>query len=790
MCAASSSLFTREYVACAVSRHPDASSDSLTKFLPKFAEATLVVFCPLEPPAGEDTSSSSSQSSSDDTSDLSSQNGSSDEEGQAGQNHAGGDGDQPGQLPEHDAYSDSNVSIESKTVRAARSLHVAIDDQIDSESICVLAVASRECIIDTLASALYHRHAIGALRAPLVGLTFAEDSHCLQVIIAWLGDVMVEGLPQVHVLHAPFDSSTVHESIFDISNPESAMSLALFLFTLGEQITSELFAAYYADYSVPEDFLWRLDQVLVQDAPEVDLSLGDSIPAWLRGLKMQSYQNGEPVMDPEKLAPSSSALRRWNRRSPPVMPPEIVGDPTSIWLYDRGCRSSSAILLGYQRRYDSVMDNETNPRVVSMYREFLASYNLYDEATQPRWPREWTCVDDMPPVSKCIAPFQADLLTDILEGQGKKYTMPTLDLVDDMLAIVIDALADILNVVAQIVASDRPAGLPRQAVRSKFDVLNDRILFSTPLSDEMPTVVPLLDQMVNMPRNDLADFMRRPSVIHNKYLNTSMLGKRAVPLHIEGLMGGYVEDVHASHLRLSIFLLGEEHDRLIATPASREEQEYLDKHTEQLAAWGSAVEHTAQRALDDPRQLSCHSISGVVIPSVVPAHLRQRAAECSLVVHADPSESLFLPLLVVQYQRDPATRNNTMFSRLQMHLTAAAKFLAALGILDFPVFGVYVRSTLGVIVCAWKSSTVPAEDADIPMVHIFEWRCQKCDLATPLGAFNYATFLAYIRCVRAKELVRRFGEDERRVFLEKLERGDDSLEWTSEHQNEMASPGA
>ncbi|KAI0037454.1 hypothetical protein FA95DRAFT_1568153, partial [Auriscalpium vulgare] len=72
------------------------------------------------------------------------------------------------------------------------------------------------------------------------------------------------------------------------------------------------------------------------------------------------------------------------------------------------------------------------------------------------------------------------------------------------------------------------------------------------------------------------------------------------------------------------------------------------------------------------------------------------------------TKSLLLPLLVVQHGGEYHETDVVGPAKLRMHLTAAVKFLAALDVFDFVVFGVISRGPLAIVPCAWA----PSPDVD------------------------------------------------------------------------------
>ncbi|KAI0037635.1 hypothetical protein FA95DRAFT_1614025, partial [Auriscalpium vulgare] len=122
-------------------------------------------------------------------------------------------------------------------------------------------------------------------------------------------------------------------------------------------------------------------------------------------------------------------------------------------------------------------------------------------------------------------------------------------------------------------------------------------------------------------------------------------------------------------------------------------------------------------------------------------------------------------------------------------------FLVALDVWNFPVFGLITKGAVGIVVAAWAEPGgedwdvrlfhifIPDLDVDAgkklcpPVVRILERSCCLFDLATPLGAFHYTTFLSWLQDVHAKALVEVFDDAKHANFLKRLESGDESIKW-------------
>ncbi|EPQ57860.1 hypothetical protein GLOTRDRAFT_35386 [Gloeophyllum trabeum ATCC 11539] len=108
-----------------------------------------------------------------------------------------------------------------------------------------------------------------------------------------------------------------------------------------------------------------------------------------------------------------------------------------------------------------------------------------------------------------------------------------------------------------------------------------------------------------------------------------------------------------------------------------------------------------------------------------------------------------------------------------MYSVATAKFFSALGIEDFPVFALVAEGSLGVLTCLrWPSAQY---------VKMLEANARSFDIATPIGAFHFATFLCLLATEYADEVGRKL-EEVKGDFIRKYKNSDPSLRWNMKQQ--------
>ena len=84
------------------------------------------------------------------------------------------------------------------------------------------------------------------------------------------------------------------------------------------------------------------------------------------------------------------------------------------------------------------------------------------------------------------------------------------------------------------------------------------------------------------------------------------------------------------------------------------------------------------------------------------------ATEYQLVVSPPSicSYDIVLPRLLVEYKKTDQGKLKAL-NQLRMYLVAAVKFLAALDIYEYPVYGLATEGKIGRLIMAWTSATEP-----------------------------------------------------------------------------------
>ncbi|KAI0066297.1 hypothetical protein BV25DRAFT_1897758 [Artomyces pyxidatus] len=641
----------------------------------------------------------------------------------------------------------------------------------------VLLMAERGTIYDIMSSALYHRHVLGVTE-PIVGLTFEQGGHLLYVIIGWLEASGACNLPLVHVLHASFDiTDHLLQGVFDLTDMSSALKLAHFIVSIKDHINSVPSSAEEAHKRIakeeehPSHVRWRADQVeiVAEESLSID-TLNCAVEAWRSRVEreisgqsdddIKSSLHSRPIvgMGYDSNTPHISAqphfsqtkLTPWHRATLESMDTRNTGlffsrfagrkekkgesgakDGATLWLFDRACKLDAQMQpIFFRGRYDEFIPRTDIPQsAIPRYLEFLPFYKCYDDATGLRWPQDWTYKDALPQVRDHQYQEHSEaLLEEVLQRHDHSAFLEDQDVAD----VVLPSLQERFPEAVEFIAMARirytnayPYALPTSEARSLFDTLHMRKSF--------------LYYAKIRPRGGLGDLDLPPKF---------------------GACGACIALV-----------------RLAA------EGRYVECG-EALYFWAQSVGSAKRRLEESPVLGECDSLSVVEFSRFFPDDIFKRtsAANLALVSPVWPrpcgeavSRSLLLPLLVSVYQDCEVLHDRTGTNKLQVTLVASVKFLAALGIFDFPVFGLLTKGAEGVVMYAWMSSR-KHENEELQPVHIVERGCRSYDIRIPLDMWNYLSFLVYLRIVHAKELLRVL-EEKRDTILEKFEQGDQCLKW-------------
>ncbi|KAI0066324.1 hypothetical protein BV25DRAFT_1528306 [Artomyces pyxidatus] len=87
-----------------------------------------------------------------------------------------------------DLLYEDETSVENYVTDDTFARHLFLDKYEGADALCILVMADEEHIYEVIRSALYHRFTVLGVREPIIGLTFGQRGHTLQVVIGWLDD--------------------------------------------------------------------------------------------------------------------------------------------------------------------------------------------------------------------------------------------------------------------------------------------------------------------------------------------------------------------------------------------------------------------------------------------------------------------------------------------------------------------------------------------------------------------------------------------------------------------------
>ncbi|KAF9803916.1 hypothetical protein IEO21_09521 [Rhodonia placenta] len=153
--------------------------------------------------------------------------------------------------------------------------------------------------------------------------------------------------------------------------------------------------------------------------------------------------------------------------------------------------------------------------------------------------------------------------------------------------------------------------------------------------------------------------------------------------------------------------------------------------------------------------------------ALTPDHIKERLAISSTQArcqHNEPEMThLDLPLILVEY-KGLAMNHVQSQNQRRLHCTSAARFMEAIGIIEFPIFSVLSDGPLAVLATTW------VKDGMVSF-----------DVSNMLGAWHYASVIARIVVFWGTALANRF-EQVKDKFVEGVNKDDPRLRWTQTHQ--------
>ncbi|KIJ61469.1 hypothetical protein HYDPIDRAFT_42675 [Hydnomerulius pinastri MD-312] len=495
---------------------------------------------------------------------------------------------------------------------------------------------------------------------------------------------------------------------------------------------------------------------------------------------------------PENTAQSRSQSRYSNSRFARGDGGDLDGDASiNTWLFER-----NAFTIGRIKLSGEATDSA----------EINAMIDHYDSMTKFVWPQTWNAEVKLPEVDGAVKELKVELFRQYSDISQKTWARAPLDdrhvrALSDWLSALLFSTVGMYTLYAN---KARPVVYEAEA-RHEWDTLLYRFYVS---QSESVSQTAFLERNLNLPRNTAVD--------HD---NDSLFDQQ------KALANGYVAHCTAAQfalvsqpgLDLNASLLSQGDKEVgvlgVAIQASSQALNSLMQVPKSPGMRARVIEH----AMVEPTQGKCDAILVVPVDSKLPLELAlvqqsQKSQEPGLpessktsskrpqphsavrtnktnkTVLRDPVASscrepipeanygilpqtlegnVLLPSLVAEYKKHEHSPMAAL-NQGRIYCVAAVTFLAALGIEEYPVYGLVTNGNVGAVLLSWKS---PASKN----IYIMERSIRTFNLSRPIEAFQFAAFLLRLRD----------KDDElRRVFQERsyVRNGQAVTRWTMQEQ--------
>ncbi|EPQ59860.1 hypothetical protein GLOTRDRAFT_126155 [Gloeophyllum trabeum ATCC 11539] len=770
------SFYEAEYV---LPRHPMYQSNPLRKFMPKTAIASLIVCsAAIEMPDDRSVCSTSTDSqdgtgpSLDDLSDHASSPLSA-SSGRLRRKNEAADW-----LARHLHDEDSEESDESEddttTVACDPALNrhlLACASPRDTVHVPFLCLCEGDGIFGVLASALYQRLACG-IKTPIVGLTYHYGSPVLRVLVAWIGecDAPDGSLPPVHIAYEDNSGHPLSFGVFDLHHPVGSLRLA-------------------SPPTVP--FSWRSDLDPMEENNSDSDDSTCSIATWVQNMADATRDSDDP---------QSVALVK-------AMAPRQVQTRASGSTWSGGSSGGprSAVLSGFQ--------GENSNYAVRKYEEYATF----------QWPTEWETFEKMPAVDPLVEDLKRDLFM-VFQARQRDAKAPAASPSSGSVYEMISAKLSFILHVCRSVRQSRlaPSDAPNSyefETRLEWDILVREIM----RSDD---VCPLPERTLRLPKNinmenDFSEAYRGAvgtALLAQANLFSSASGARVgrEKTHFRSYAGRMAEAASS--------LLNEGYDVPGEEDAARSQEEPKSGRCDNICSFKFRgfyppgrddiykfhrliIQNDSKMSPPDPSEgqqpeplkasktrvrpeenlrpdsifgssrnesqyTKANSEQASAVPTTPTDETRPKTAgaETPGTSDVEASDSLYAPLLMVEYKKKhDANHVATATNQCRMYTVAASKFLAHLGICEFPTFGLIGTGSIGAVTCTYtmpapaqvRSNTSGAtieQTDDLEITYVVEAGARLFDLSTPIGVFHFSTFLCMLLHDHAKDMKAKLAE--------------------------------
>ncbi|KAJ7077154.1 hypothetical protein B0H15DRAFT_569586 [Mycena belliarum] len=711
-------------------------------------------------------------------------------------------------LPSHSTSIDSETVTSSSTTLSTEM--EAIDIPLDahilpgsgihvSAALPLLCIADEDNMLDLMTSVACQRHVWGIPR-PVVGFLHSKTASLAKLVLSWFD-------PATSTVHIAYDTKST-TGAFDFTDAASALAFAHLILSFSTDFSSILKRARAGCDN--NGFDWRSDNRVSQDvecgrnrvAWWVDHVTRSSPKSLSLLLKPPSSQLG-----PCSLAISEGAMSKSNHQTSSSFAARSISDTensdTIWWLIDRCVQTIGRIRF---------VNNPTNEQ-----QEINRQIGLYDEMCGLRTVED---MDTLPSVDEVLAPIRKTLIAQLPSASESSV------LTDAHRNILFGRLSALLSVtVGSYTLEAKRRNITVYEAESRHDW--DALLYHFyAQGTEIISPYVMLEHTIHYPRNDLFDEIEKESFIsgmENQLHLSSVLCVAALqaavapgdqppdgrakalsavnqaiefhsiftaldPSKVKAMLRTRSDKAPVSGKTDAILVLAIPKPNLRNKSAgiifdtglsalqkeAKEASNLKGKHTE----FKYAARDSSERGASAPRDTSIASESAARPVSVTATKMTDNdwatlqnpfdspSVEPDQLAVAVPSfhGHIILPHAVAEYKKGSDNPGKAL-NQGRMYLTSVISYYAALGIENYPFYGLVTSGTRGAILMGWKSQ-------EQKKIYLMERSIYQYDISSPAQAFQFATFLLRLRedQNKLKDLVEAKLKDNVDVLNSRLER--------------------
>ncbi|KAJ6611598.1 hypothetical protein B0H10DRAFT_353035 [Mycena sp. CBHHK59/15] len=612
-----------------------------------------------------------------------------------------------------------------------------------------LSFADSDNFVDLMSSVACQRYVWG-IPEPALGFVLSATGVVMKLVVSWV-DLAT------HVVHISCPDSQ-QCGVFDFTNPTSTLRFSQLILELSPHLafaTEPFFQNNKLD--------WRSDNAEISSGNF--RSWRDRVAQWVHDVQISrekfpfsrpatpspsppargcdrdrcttiSAMPSDPT-EPEhpKSSRSSSDFTGLSARSSP----RTESAATVAWVLDRAILLATRIPFEVSKASPGDEAIEFNDRLLS-----------YDEMCGHVWPSSWDAESFH--VDTSLSRLKSLLFQQAGENELSKNSVLTLEhqqrLQERLSAILYASSGSFTSYMV-----GRGIKVEEQDSRYDWDALLYHFYVQSG-EDVSPYV--LLEQTIHFARNELVDQPDPQTLVtvHWKQLrrNRSFCSHAfdaAHALHPHSLLSqrALIASTEANNLLIKLSPMLNSPDEVKKLVEHRSRQEPRDGKCDALLfgvidgqSFDGAEFLISPHSTVPPHQISQ---SGGFNESLWQNAFHVRVAERAAALAAESGPAypfaghLLLPHFVAKYQKLSHDEGQVLIQG-RMYLASLVAFYSALGIDDYPFYGLVAYGKVGSLLMAWKSSTHK-------QTYLVEHNVCKFDITVPIEAFQFATFLLRLR---------------------------------------------